>query len=63
MSEHDGLICAYILDGDGGGREIDWAAVAAWTEPQGLLWVHLNRTVEAARRWLTESSGVTRSSM
>ncbi|TFH25604.1 MAG: zinc transporter ZntB [Myxococcales bacterium] len=58
MSEHDGLICAYILDRDGGGHEIGWPEVADWTESQGLLWVHLNRSIATTCRWLIEKSGV-----
>jgi zinc transporter len=56
--EIDGLICAYLLDGAGGGTVLDWAGVRAWTPGDGLLWVHLDRLVEAARAWLHDESGI-----
>jgi hypothetical protein len=37
MSEESGLICAYVLDGQGGGRSADWSDVASWTADQGVL--------------------------
>ncbi len=56
MAADDGLICAYLLDGRGGGREIGWAEVRQWRPDQGLLWVHLDRTGSESRRWLREES-------
>ena len=58
MEVDDGLICAYVLDGKGGGRQLDWAAIRAWKPDDGLLWVHLDRTGAAGRRWLMSESGV-----
>ncbi len=58
MSDQDGLICAVILDGDGGGREISWSEIDAWAPDQGVLWVHLDRTGLAAKDWLTQRSGI-----
>ncbi len=54
----DGLICAYLLDGEGGGTGFDWAQVRAWTPGDGLLWVHLDRLAEPARDWLLNESGI-----
>ncbi|MDH3661939.1 MAG: zinc transporter ZntB, partial [Alphaproteobacteria bacterium] len=58
MSETDGLIYACILDGDGGGRGIDWSDIRAWDASDGILWVHLDRTGTEAQRWLIENSGI-----
>ncbi len=58
MSDEDGLICAYVLDGAGGGREIGWPEVEAWEAGRDLLWVHLDRVGARARRWLDEDSGI-----
>ena len=58
MSDHDGLICAVILDGKGGGREITWPEIERWTPEQGILWLHLDRTGSAAQDWLNEKSGI-----
>ena len=30
MSEQDGLLYAFVLDGHGGGRALDWAGIRAW---------------------------------
>lgn len=58
MSEQDGLICAYILDGKGGGRPIEWPEIQKWQPDQGLLWVHLDHTGTRTRKWLTRDSGI-----
>lgn len=53
-----GLIAAYLLDGRGGGEQIDWQAVTEWTPERGLLWVHLDYTHDPVRDWLTKGSGL-----
>lgn len=58
MDGPDGLICAYLLDGRGGGREVGWAEIEAWRPETGCLWVHLDRTGTLSRRWLLEKSGI-----
>ena len=58
MSEKKALVCAYLLDGNGGGEALDWAAIDAWKPEQGLLWIHLDSTVEKAQSWLKEKSGL-----
>ncbi len=47
-----GLITAILLDGQGGGRELDWNAVKQWRPEDGYLWVHLNRSSPHAGEWL-----------
>ncbi len=54
----DGLIFARILDGSGGGRNIDWEDLEQWTPESGLLWVHLDYSVKEAQQWLDEKSGL-----
>jgi len=58
MCEQDGLICAVILDGKGGGREIGWPEIESWSADQGILWVHLDRTGTAAQEWLAQRSSI-----
>lgn len=58
MDEQDGLICAVILDGKGGGTEIAWPEIESWSADQGLLWVHLDRTGARAKDWLRQKSGI-----
>ena len=54
----DGLILAYILDGDGGGRKMGWEGIDTWTPKQGLLWIHLNYSSPNVQEWLYEKSGL-----
>lgn len=58
MNAENGLVYAAILDGTGGAAEIDWDGVRSWTAGDGPLWVHLQRGVEEADRWLREESGI-----
>ncbi|MGD2052909.1 MAG: zinc transporter ZntB [Gammaproteobacteria bacterium] len=60
METTDGLINAYLLDGDGGGRLLDWSGVRGWQQQDGPLWVHLDFTDNAAQQWLLEESGLER---
>ncbi|MDH4120802.1 MAG: zinc transporter ZntB [Deltaproteobacteria bacterium] len=53
----NGLIAAFLLNGKGGGKPLDWAGVRRWKPRQGLLWVHLDRTHPQANQWLEEESG------
>ncbi len=52
MSNDRGLICAYLLDGQGGGTALDWTGVGIWAPEQGVLWMHFDRGEFDARRWL-----------
>jgi zinc transporter len=54
----DGLICAFLLDGRGGGEQLSWPSVETWTPEQGLLWLYLDYVGERSERWLHEDSGL-----
>jgi len=58
MTEQQGLVAASILDGRGGGREVGWPEIEAWTPDRGVLWVHLHRGAEDANAWLRQDSGL-----
>lgn len=58
IEEVDGLVGAFVFDGRGGAREIDWEEVEAWTPEQGFLWLHLDYTEERVQKWLEEKSGI-----
>jgi len=57
-SADEGLIFAVLLDGEGGGRELDWAEVRAWTPEQGFLWAHLDYRAPGVREWLGDGPGL-----
>lgn len=56
--DDDGLIAAYILDGEGNGTAIDWTGVGGAVPEEGVLWVHLDRNNASAQEWITNSSGL-----
>jgi zinc transporter len=58
MTEEDGLVTAYLLDGHGGGKQLQWTDVKNWTPSVGTLWVHLDYAHPAATKWLEEDSGL-----
>lgn len=47
-----GLANAYVLDGRGGGTQLDWDGVARWTPADGPLWLNLDYTTAEVQRWL-----------
>lgn len=58
MSEEDGLIGAYILDGQGGGRAIDWADMDAPPSTQNIQWFHFDRNGPDVEPWLRQKGGL-----
>lgn len=58
MSDKDGLLYAFILDGKGGGRAVGWPEIENWTPDQGVLWVHLDRRTGQTANWLHDKSGI-----
>ena len=58
MSETDGLVASFLLDGKGGGTPLDWSGIRAWTPGAGVLWVHVDYTHPEATRWLERESGL-----
>ncbi len=58
MDYGNGLVFAYLLDGQGGGTDLDLAGVEEWTPSQGLLWLHLDYTGSDAQNWLQDRSGL-----
>ena len=56
--KQDSLICAYILDGQGGGRDVWWPDVDNWKPEAGLLWLHLDHSSPKSQEWLRKFSGL-----
>lgn len=57
VQEH-GLIGAFVLDGKGGARRLDWEGLQTWTPADGPLWLHLHRSGEDAVNWVRSMSGL-----
>lgn len=58
--DDNGLVAAWQLDGNGGGRPIGWPEIAAWRPGDGLIWIHLDYSNPNSLRWLREESGIER---
>tara|TARA_R110002072_G_scaffold10569_33_gene49254 strand:- start:3868 stop:4845 length:978 start_codon:yes stop_codon:yes gene_type:complete len=56
--ESNGLLRAYVLDGQGSGKRADWAAVRRWTPDDGAIWIHLDAPHPDAVAWLRKDSGL-----
>ena len=56
MDSNDGLIFAYIIDGEGGGTAVDWKGISDWRPEKGLLWIHLDYANEHVKQWLLTES-------
>ncbi len=56
----NGLVAAWLLDGNGGGRPLGWPEIAAWRPDDGLLWIHLDYSHPNSLNWLQEHSGIDR---
>ena len=55
-----GLLFGRVLDGQGGGREIDWEEAQNWVpaRPGEVLWLHFDRTVSSVPIWLAKGLGL-----
>ncbi|WP_024852211.1 zinc transporter ZntB [Hydrogenovibrio kuenenii] len=56
--EEKGLIHAFLMDGNGGGRHLSWDEVQNWTPDQGKIWLHFDYTEASTRHWLETDSGL-----
>ncbi|MBB3048326.1 zinc transporter [Litorivivens lipolytica] len=52
----DGLIYAFLFDGDGGAKELQAEEIEGWAPDQGLLWLHFDYSKAEAQHWITEKS-------
>ena len=53
-----GLVHAYLLDGQGGGRRLTWEEVSNWAPEHGRLWLHFDYSDQEARAWITHEAGL-----
>jgi len=56
--EQSGLAHAFLLDGRGGGEQLDWAGIERWTAGDGPLWINLDYSAPDAARWLAMASNI-----
>jgi zinc transporter len=53
-----GLICAYRLDGTGGGTPLDWSDLEGPPAPGALTWIHLDLLDPGTAAFVRERSGL-----
>jgi zinc transporter len=53
-----GLLHAFVLDGKGGARRLDWPQIEAWTPSEGDLWLALDYSFHDVETWLESRSGI-----
>ena len=58
MGDLDSLIHAHLLDGKGGGKDLNWDDIEGWEPSRGLLWIHLDSKHPDTRDWLKNKSGL-----
>lgn len=57
--ENNGLICAWLLDGRGGGRQIGWDDLSVVQPVAGeLLWIHFDYSSVQVQDWLYAQSNL-----
>jgi len=56
--ESTGLICAYLMDGEGGAKKLSWQDLDQWKPENGPLWLHFDYTSAEAIEWISEKSGL-----
>jgi len=57
-TEATGLLRAFLLDGKGGARILDWAGVRAWSPSDGVLWVNLDYAAPDALAWIEREARI-----
>ena len=57
-ANNEGLLFAYVLDGTGAGKKVDWDEINAWLPDHGILWIHLDYSSSISQKWLAEKSGL-----
>ncbi len=58
MTTENGLIRAFLLDGRGSGRMLDWSGIKCWKPEHGVLWMHLDYANPNVHSWLSSESGI-----
>ena len=52
----NGLIYAFLLDGNGGAKKFKWENIEKWVPEDGTLWLHFDYTDPVAVDWISNSS-------
>lgn len=58
MTDDNGLLLAYLLDGKGGGTSMQWDQIKQWQPDQGVYWLHLEYSNPIVKHWILHESGL-----
>lgn len=58
MDDNSGLVFAFLFDGSGGGKNLNFESIRKWRSEDGTLWIHLDYTGNTAKDWLCDESGI-----
>ncbi|MDG2480058.1 MAG: CorA family divalent cation transporter, partial [Alphaproteobacteria bacterium] len=58
ITSDQGLICAYALNGEGGGTQIGWPEIRARAPGSPPVWLHLERDSEEVREFIRQHAPV-----
>jgi zinc transporter len=58
QNRNDALICAAVLDGKGGARELSWDDINRWQPADGVLWLHFHLDDDRVQQWIEARSGL-----
>lgn len=58
MTDNNGLLFAYLLNGKGGGDSLKWDQIKQWQPDQGVYWLHLEYSNPEIQQWILHESGL-----
>ncbi len=56
--ETKGLICACLMDGEGGAKALSWEDVGQLKSGEGSIWLHFDYESPEAAEWISSKSGL-----
>jgi zinc transporter len=56
--ETNGLVCACLMDGKGGAKQLSWEDVVQLKSEQGPAWLHFDYASPEAVEWISNKSGL-----
>ena len=56
--QHPAFLHSFVLDGHGGGKAIDAAAIEQWSPEDGVLWIHFDVADPHVAGWLATEAGL-----
>jgi zinc transporter len=58
MSKRKGLVAAFLLDGRGGGKPLEWPDIESWSPDDGIIWLHVDISEPEIGSWLRQGADI-----